>query len=132
MTEKELRRLRRSDLLEILLEQNREIDRLKEQLEKLNAIVESRVIEMETAGSIAEAALKLNGVFQAAEAACEQYRLSVEIRCEQQKRICEQMERQAKEQCDEMIANAREEAERILKEEKSDCPERQHSEPETD
>ena len=73
MTDKELKRLSRAELLELLLESNRENDRLREQLEKAKALLASRVIEIENAGSIAEAALALNGVFEAAQKAADQY-----------------------------------------------------------
>ena len=42
MTEKELRRLNRTELLEMLLEQSREIDNLKEQLSRMEEIINRR------------------------------------------------------------------------------------------
>lgn len=73
MTEKELRRLSRVELLEMLLEQSRELERVKKQLDQANARLEDRRILLEESGSIAEAALKLNGVFEAAQRAADQY-----------------------------------------------------------
>lgn len=73
MTDKELHRLKRSELLELMLEQSREIERLKRKLKQAEAKLQSREIMIEEAGSIAEAALQLNGVFQAAEQAAAQY-----------------------------------------------------------
>lgn len=73
MTDKELKKLSRAELLELLLESNRENERLRKQLEKAKGLLASRVIEIENAGSIAEAALALNGVFQAAQLAADQY-----------------------------------------------------------
>ena len=61
MTEKELKKLNRKQLLELLLVQTERINRLQKQLAERDA------------GSIAEAALKLNGVFEAAQAAADQY-----------------------------------------------------------
>lgn len=84
MTEKELRRLNRSDLLEILIEQGKKIELLERRLAKANKELENRRIVISNAGSIAEAALQLNGVFQAAEAAAKQYLESIEsMRSEQ-------------------------------------------------
>ena len=68
MTEKELRRLSRADLLEMLIAQSEELRDVKERLKSAEAILASRVIEINTAGSIAEASLRLNGVFEAAQA----------------------------------------------------------------
>lgn len=73
MTNRELKKLSRVELLELLLEESRENERLRAQLEEANEKLHSRRIEMEDAGSIAEAALKLNGVFEAAQQAAEQY-----------------------------------------------------------
>lgn len=73
MTEKELKKLSRVDLLEMLLEQSRENERLREELEQVKSQLAERRIKIEKAGSIAEAALVLNGVFQAAEEAAAQY-----------------------------------------------------------
>lgn len=84
MTDKELRRLSRRDLMEILYEQGKEIETLRAELAAREAELEDRRIMIENSGSIAEAALKLNGVFEAAQAACEQYSLSLKTMGEQQ------------------------------------------------
>ncbi len=73
MTDKELKKLRRGELLEILVAQQRENESLKKHIKKLEAEVQDRRIVLEQAGSIAEAALQLNGVFEAAQAAAQQY-----------------------------------------------------------
>lgn len=73
MTGKELKKLNRADLLELLLEERRENERLRNQLAKANDRLNDRSIQIETAGSIAEAALQLNNVFAAAQAAADQY-----------------------------------------------------------
>ena len=118
MTEKELHRLGRKDLLQLLVTQGREaltlqeeldgchtknaeldatLTRLKDKLDEKDALIEklkgrldqkdarireleeemaewkkSRRIELEKAGSIAEASLRLNGVFEAAQKAADQ------------------------------------------------------------
>ena len=77
MTDKELKKLSRSELLEMLIIQSKRVD----ELEKLNQSLEraleeeraNRTIMLEEAGSIAEAALRLNGIFEAAQAAADQY-----------------------------------------------------------
>lgn len=83
MTEKELRRLRRSDLLEILLELSKENEELKEQLKQAQNELDDRRILIEESGSLAEAALRLNKIFEDAQSACEQYEENVRLRCEQ-------------------------------------------------
>ena len=67
MTEKELRKLGRAELLELLLEQAREFEALEQRLNAAEAALQSQQLQLETCGSIAEASLKLNGVFEAAQ-----------------------------------------------------------------
>ena len=73
MTDKELRKLKRTDLLELLIEQSKEVESLKKRIGELEAELADRRLLIYESGSIAEAALKLNGVFEAAEAAAQEY-----------------------------------------------------------
>lgn len=82
MTEKELRRLSRMDLLEMLLEQSKEVERLQKELETVKKQLEDRRIMEQEAGSIAEAALRLNKVFEAAQQAADQYLENIRNRSE--------------------------------------------------
>ena len=66
MTDKELRKLNRSALLEMLVEQSRENDRLRAQVDELQRLLSDRQLKINQAGSIAEASLQLNQVFEAA------------------------------------------------------------------
>lgn len=59
VTDRELRRLGRRDLLELLVALGHERDALKAELE-------NRQLKIDRAGSIAEAALQVNGVFESA------------------------------------------------------------------
>ena len=72
MTNKELKKLSRAELLEMLIAQSKEVAALKEQLEKAEEQLNDRKIIIENAGSIAEASLQLNGVFEAAQNAAAQ------------------------------------------------------------
>lgn len=93
MTAKELKRLRRSDLLEMLLELSKENQALRRQLAEAEKKLEDRIIMVEQSGSLAEAALRLNRIFEDAQAACEQYEQNVRQRCrqmeEETRRRCE-------------------------------------------
>lgn len=73
----DLRKLNRADLLELLLEQTKRADALERELEQKNRELEEKRIMLENAGSIAEAAMKLNGVFEAAQRAADQYLYSI-------------------------------------------------------
>lgn len=73
MTTKELQKLNRKQLLELMLEQSRRIDQLERQLTAAQEELQNRRIVAREAGSIAEAALRLNNVFEAAQMAADQY-----------------------------------------------------------
>ena len=72
-TENELRKLKRVDLLEMLLEQSQELERVKAQLERAESELRSRKILLDNAGSIAEAAMQLNDIFTVAQKTADQY-----------------------------------------------------------
>lgn len=80
MKEKDLRKLKRVELLDMLIEQGRlveaqaeEIKKLKAEREELNRKLEDRKVSLEEAGSIAEASLRIAKVFVAAEDAAKIY-----------------------------------------------------------
>ena len=73
MTEKELLKLKRSELLEIMLAQSREIDSLREELAEANRKLEDKRIKLKESGSIAEASLKLTRIFEEAQKAADMY-----------------------------------------------------------
>lgn len=91
LSDKELRKLKRVELLEMLLELSRENEALMLELEEKNRIIEAlnlqlenRKIDLKHAGTIAEASFKLNGVFEAAEKAAEQYLENLQYLCERE------------------------------------------------
>lgn len=73
MTDKELKRLSRAELLELLLAQMEENEKLSRKLQEAETALENRRIEIEAAGTMAEAALRINGVFEAVDQAAKQY-----------------------------------------------------------
>lgn len=79
MTDAELKKLKRSELLQMLLEQSKTVESLKAELEEKNRLLKERSIKIAESGSIAEAALKLNDVFKAAQKAADQYLHNIEI-----------------------------------------------------
>ncbi len=84
MTEKELRKLKRVELLELLVEQTTEMEELRSQLEEARKALADRKILLQRAGSIADAALALNRVFEAADQAARDYVASVKAVCDRQ------------------------------------------------
>jgi len=102
MTDKELKKLSRAELLEMLLIQTREVERLQEKLSKADSMLSQRYMQFLEAGSLAEAMLKVNGVMEAAQAAADQYLENIAT-----------MERDVKEYCRNLLAQAKQDAEAI-------------------
>ena len=95
MTDNELRKLSRGELLKMLIAQAEENKSLQERLEKAEAQLADRQIKIEQAGSLAEASLALNGVFQAADDAARQYLENIEALSRQQDEISRGIQEEA-------------------------------------
>ena len=73
MTDKELRKLNRQELLEVLVGQQKEIERLRAELEQAQKALEDRRINIESAGSLAEASIAVTNLFEEAQKAADIY-----------------------------------------------------------
>lgn len=107
MTERELRRLSRADLLELLLAQRRENEQLRCMLDQTQSQLADRTIKIDNAGTLAEASLQLSGIFTAAQDACQYYVDNIQQLSERQSLVCQQMEQETREKCDRMLEQAR-------------------------
>lgn len=116
MTDKELRRLKRVDLLELLIAQTRENERLKAALDEARTQLAERELALEEAGSIAEAALQVNKIFQTAQAAADQYLASVQQLGAQRQRDWEAQEAAAKARADAYLQEVTERCRRMEEE----------------
>ena len=106
MTDKELRRLHRSELLEMLISLTEENRKLNDLLEQTRSQLRDRQITIENAGSLAEAALSLSGIFQTADAAAQQYLESVRQLTAQQEEACREILSQAEQKAAEIKQEA--------------------------
>lgn len=106
MTEKELKRMNRATLLQLLIEQVEENEKLQSQLTEARTQLESRRLACENAGSLAEAAIQINGVFEAAQAAAQQYLDNVREMSEKQAAVCRQLEADAASKAEAIVAQA--------------------------
>lgn len=73
MADKELRKLKRSELVDIIYQMKKNEQKLQEENAELKRRLEDREIKMENVGSLAEAALALSDVFKAADEAVALY-----------------------------------------------------------
>lgn len=111
MAQKELRRMNRVELIEIIyaLEQNEE--ELKQENQELRKKLEERKVVVENAGSIAEAVAGLNHIFDTAQRTAYDYLASVAAVKEEAEREAERIVNEAKEEAGRIIADAKKQTE---------------------
>ena len=73
MTDKEFKRLNRSQLIDIIYQFQLQVDKLTEQNQKLERELADKRLRLRNAGNIADAALEINDCFRSAQNAAEQY-----------------------------------------------------------
>ena len=108
MTEKELRKLNRYQLLELLVAQTERANMLEEKLEEAQSKLDSHDIQMSVVGSIAEASLQLSGIFNTAQNAADLYLNAVRDRVNQ-------MEFEAEQKAQAIVETAERRAREILR-----------------
>ena len=99
LTEKELKKLSRYQLLEMLIMQTERADALQQQLDALQTLANAKDIQMSNLGSIADASIQVSGVFEAAQAAADLY-------LDAARKQAAEIVQEARRQSDEIIARA--------------------------
>ncbi len=113
MTDRELKKLSRSELLELLFVQTEEAERLEKELQYTRTMLKDRRLYLTEPGNIAEAALRMNEVFEAAQAAADQYLDNIAEMERRSREECERMLKQTREECENMIRQAQQDADRF-------------------
>lgn len=103
MTDKEFKRLSRSQLIDIIYQLQLKQNELEEENRKLKAEVGDKRIRLREAGNIAEASLAMHNVMQSAQDAADQY--LEEIRA---------MKKETAENCNRILEKAKQEAAAIV------------------
>ena len=73
MTDKEFKRLSRSQLIDIIYQFQLQVEKLTEQNQELERALADKRLRLSNAGNIADAALEINDCFRSAQNAAEQY-----------------------------------------------------------
>ena len=81
MDSRELKKIGKKELLEILLSQAKRIEELENELNKAKKKLESKKIMIDECGDLASATLKLNGIFEMAQETAENYLFNVKEKC---------------------------------------------------
>lgn len=103
MTDKEFKRLKRGELLAIILEYQKKQEALEAELADVKKQLESRDLKISNAGSIAEAVVALSGIFDAAQKTADSYVKQVQLSTQN-----------AEKQADDIIKNAQLKAQEII------------------
>ncbi len=106
LTEKDLKKLNRYQLLELLVVQTERADKLQARLDEAQQQLSNRDLKISSLGSIAEASLQLGDVFQAAQTAADMY-------LDAAKKHAEEIEEAAHKKAAEILAQAQAQARRI-------------------
>lgn len=120
-SKKEMKKLRRDQLLEMLIEQTKRKDELEALLAEAEKKLQNREIALQEAGTMAEAALGLNAVFEAADAAASQYLENIRTLSNRQKTLTEQLEVEVQEKCAALEAAAWKHCEAMEAETRKKC-----------
>ncbi len=139
MSDKPLKNQSKTEILELLLAQSKEMEQLKKENETLKGELQEakdalakREMKLSKAGSIAEASLMLSGVFEAAEEAAAQYLVNIEKLSDEQLKLWEEEEeahrqriqnvlKQAKTDCEELKRTTTEECNLLKKQTTDEC-----------
>lgn len=106
MKQKELHRLSKGELIDIIYEQKKiELD-LKSKLSAAKEQLDARNLTVENAGSLAEAALGVNQFFEAAQRAAEDYVRQVHVDYSEVELRCTEMMQETEEKCQRREAEA--------------------------
>lgn len=84
MTERDLKRLGRTELLRLLVAQMKRNEELEAKLAEANEALRQREIEVSRCGSLAEAAMKLNRMFELADQVVADYVANAKRLCDGQ------------------------------------------------
>ncbi len=110
MTDKKIKHLSRAELIDITYEQQKRLEASEETIRQLQAKLEEKELHIAEAGSIAEAALKVNGIFEVAQAAAEQYLISLRAASANAEAVVSAAEKQR----DDILLDARKQSSEIL------------------
>ena len=94
--DKDLKKLRRSDLVEIIYRLQENERSLNREITALQQKINDRRIIIDESGSIAEAALKLNSVFEAAQRAADEYLQNIKLNSRQASKSVDEADEKAK------------------------------------
>ena len=108
MTDREFKRLNRSQLIDIIYQLQIKQKELEDENLKLKEELEDKRIRMRQAGNIAEASLAIHNVMQAAQDAASQYLEEIRLMHSETEEKCKLLLEKAQKDADHIVARAKE------------------------
>ena len=116
MIGKDLKKLRRRELVDVIYQMKKNEEELLEKISLLEASLKEKRIRIENAGSIASAASEITQLFTAAQNSADLYLSEIEAMKKECKEECERMIEDAKKKADEIVSFAEKEKSNINEE----------------
>lgn len=105
MINKELKKLNRRELVDIIYQLKKNEEQMQEQIAALEAELQERRIHLSVAGSIAEAATDITGIFSVAQSTADLYLREIAFMKEDVQRECDKMIEEAKKKVESIMAD---------------------------
>lgn len=130
MTDREFKKLSRGDLVNIIYEMQKNEQALNEELDQAKSALTDKTMKISQAGSIAEAVLGLNEIFERAQSAADSYLEQIQDNSQKQESLVANAEREAAQirgsaegEAAVLLENARNEAAALVETAKSEASE---------
>jgi cell division septum initiation protein DivIVA len=107
MTDKEFKRLSRSQLIDIIYQLQLKQEELTAENEKLSKALDDKRLRVSKAGNIAEAALEIHNVMQAAQDAAAHYLEEIRMMREATEENCRRLLEKAQQDAEDILAQAK-------------------------
>ena len=105
MISKELKKLNRRELVDVIYQLKKNEEQMQEQIAALEAEMQDRRIHLSVAGSIAEAAADITGIFSVAQSTADLYLREISSMKEDAEKECEKMIEEAKKKVATILAD---------------------------
>ena len=113
-TEKDIKKLSRTELVDVIYQLKKSEQKLEEQVQTLQAALDEKNLRMENVGSVAEASLALTDIFANAQTAADAYLEEIRTRRAAVEEECSRLSAEAQEKADAALQEAQEKADAIL------------------
>ena len=108
MISKELKKLNRRELVDVIYQLKKNEEQMQDQIASLEAELQDRRIHLSAAGSVAEAATDITGIFSVAQSTADLYLSEIASMKEDTQRECAKMIEEAKKKVESIMAVGRE------------------------